>query len=151
LGDKSKRRRSVAHHGRVCQLERPSTAPTYAIQADDVVFRLPARTGIHLRYHSSFATGTVEHTLHQRPLVERLHLLHQLRDIIVTAEEEQQVQANMSPIRSDFMMDNQDQEGVHTPANMQHSSQLLSPSPTPSRTPAVTVTRYDSSCRSCTI
>jgi hypothetical protein len=125
--------------------------PTYAIQADDIVFRLPAGTGIHLSYHSPFTTGTVEHTLHQRPLVERLHLLDQLRDIIVTAEEEQKVQANMNPIRSGFMIDNQGHEGVHTPANMQHSSQLLWPLPTPSTTPAVTVTRYNSSCCRSTI
>jgi hypothetical protein len=41
--------------------------PTYAIQADDVVFRLPAGTGVHLRYHSPFSDGTVEQTLHRRP------------------------------------------------------------------------------------
>jgi hypothetical protein len=76
---------------------------------------------MHLRYHSPFTAGTVEHTLHRWPLVERLHLMHQLRDIILTAEEEQQVQANMNPIRSDFMINNQGHEVMHTLANVQHS------------------------------
>jgi hypothetical protein len=98
-----------------------AAVPTYAIQADDVVFRLPAGTGIHLGYHLPFTAGTVEHTLHRRPLVERLHLMHQLCDIILTAEEEQQVQANMNPIRWNFMIDNQGHKVMHTPAHMQHS------------------------------
>jgi hypothetical protein len=53
--------------------------------------------------------------------VEHLTLMHQLRDIILTAEEEQQIQANMNPIRLDFMIDNQGHEVMHTPANMQCS------------------------------
>jgi hypothetical protein len=77
--------------------------------------------GIHVRYHLPFSDGTVEQTLHRRPLVERLTLMHQLRDIILTAEEEQQIQANMNPIRLDFMIDNQGHEVMHTPANMQCS------------------------------
>jgi hypothetical protein len=121
--------------GSTCTGRGGAAVPTYAIQAEDVVFRLPAGTGIHLRYHWPFTAGTVEHTLHRWPLVERLHLMHQLRDIILTAEEKQQVQVNMNPIRSDFMIDNQGQEVMHTPANMQHSiRQLLR---TTSRTPAV--------------
>jgi hypothetical protein len=102
-----------------------AAVPTYAIQADDVIFRLPAGTGIHLRYHSPFTAGTVEHTLHCRPLVECLHLMHQLCDIILTAEEEQQIQVNMNPIRSDFMINNQGHEVMHTLANMQHSIHQL--------------------------
>jgi hypothetical protein len=68
-----------------------AAVPTYAVQADNVVFRLPAGTRIHLKYHLPITAGTVEHTMHRQPLVERLHLMLQLRDIILTAEEEQQV------------------------------------------------------------
>jgi hypothetical protein len=45
----------------------------------------------HVWYHSPFSDGTVEQTLHRRPLEERLTLMHQLRDIILTAEEEQPI------------------------------------------------------------
>jgi hypothetical protein len=95
--------------------------PTYAIKADDVVFCLPAGTGIHERNNLPFSDGTVEQTMHRRSLVERLTLMHQLRDIILTAEEEQQIQANMNPIRSDFMIDNEGHEVMHMLANMQRS------------------------------
>jgi formate-dependent nitrite reductase cytochrome c552 subunit len=44
--------------------------------------------------------------------------MHQLRDIILTAEEERQIQANLNPIRSDFMINNQGHKVMHTPANM---------------------------------
>jgi hypothetical protein len=81
-----------------------AAGPTYALQADDVVFSFPAGTGIHVWYHSPFSDGTVEQTLHCRPLDERLMLMHQLRDIILTAEEEQQIQTDMNPVRSDFMI-----------------------------------------------
>jgi hypothetical protein len=86
-----------------------------------MLFSVCRRYGIQLRYHLPFTAGTVEHTLHRRPLWERLHLIHQLGDIILTAKEKQQVQANMNPIRSDFMIHNQGHEVMHTPANMQHS------------------------------
>jgi hypothetical protein len=89
--------------------------PTYAIQADDVVFRLPAGTDVHVRYHSPFFDGTVEQTLHCRPLEERLTLMHQLRDVLLTEEEEQQIRANMEPVRSDFMIGNHVRR--HTLAN----------------------------------
>jgi hypothetical protein len=63
--------------------------PTYAIQADDVVFCLPAGTGVHVRYHSPFSNGTVELTLHRRPIEERLTLLNQLRIVLLTVGEEE--------------------------------------------------------------
>jgi hypothetical protein len=99
--------------------------PTYDLQADDVVFCLPDGTGIHVRYHLPFSDGTVEQTLHRWLLVERLTLMHQLSDIILTAEEEQQIQANMNPIRLDFMIGNQGHEVMHTPANMQRTIRQL--------------------------
>jgi hypothetical protein len=58
--------------------------PTYAIQANDVVFHLPAGTGVHVRYHSPFSYGTAEQTLHRRPL-----------DVLLTVGEEQQILADM--------------------------------------------------------
>jgi hypothetical protein len=70
--------------GSVCTGKGGAAVP---IQADNVVFRLPAGRGIHLWYHLPFTTGTVEHTLHRQTLVERLHLMHQLCDINLTAEE----------------------------------------------------------------
>jgi hypothetical protein len=73
--------------------------PTYAIQADDVVFCLPAGTDVHRRYHSPLSDGTVEQTLYCRPLEERLTLMHQLRDVLLTEEEEQQIRAKMEPVR----------------------------------------------------
>jgi hypothetical protein len=73
--------------------------PTYAIQADDVVFSLPAGTGVHVRYHSPFSNGKAEQTLHSRPLEERLTLLHQLRNVLLTVGEEQQILADMEPVR----------------------------------------------------
>jgi hypothetical protein len=91
-----------------------AAGPTYALQADDVVFRLPAGTGIHVQYHSSFSDGTVEQTLHRWPLEECLMLMHQLRDILLTAEEEQQIRVDMEPVRSDFMIGNHMR--MHTPA-----------------------------------
>jgi hypothetical protein len=73
--------------------------PTYAIQANDIVFRLPAGTGVHVRYHSSFSDGTTEQPLHRQPLEERLTLLHQLRNVLLTVGEEQQILADMEPMR----------------------------------------------------
>jgi hypothetical protein len=89
--------------------------PTYALQADDVVFRLPAGTGVHVWYQSPFSDSTVEQTLHRRPMEERLTLMHQLRDILLTEEEEQQIHADMEPVRSDFIIANHVRR--HTPAD----------------------------------
>jgi hypothetical protein len=41
--------------------------------------------------------------------------LHQPCDIIITVEEEEQIQANMNPIRLGLVIENQGPEGVHTP------------------------------------
>jgi hypothetical protein len=75
-----------------------AAGPIYAIQANNVVFHLPAGTGVHVRYHSPFSDGTTEQALHHRPLEERLTLLHQLRNVFLTVGEEQQILADMEPV-----------------------------------------------------
>jgi hypothetical protein len=48
--------------------------------------------------------GTLEHQLHRRPLSERLHVIHQLRDILLTEEEEMYIRGQMDPISASFSL-----------------------------------------------
>jgi hypothetical protein len=60
----------------------------YTIENADIVYRLPSAPGNTVCYHPPFVPGTLEHQLHRRPISERLHVLHQLRDVLLTEEEE---------------------------------------------------------------
>jgi hypothetical protein len=76
----------------------------YTIENADIVYRLPSAPGNTVRYHPPFVPGTLEHQLHRRPLSERLHVLHQLRDILLTEEEENYIRERMDPVKDSFSL-----------------------------------------------
>jgi hypothetical protein len=71
----------------------------YTILNADIIYRLPSAPGNTVRYHPPFVPGTLERQLHRRPLSERLHVLHQLRDVLLTEEEEIFISERMDPVR----------------------------------------------------
>jgi hypothetical protein len=76
----------------------------YTIENADIVYRLPSARGNTVRYHPPFVPGTLEHQLHQRPLPERLHVLHQLRNILLTEGEEEYIRERMNLVRNSFSL-----------------------------------------------
>lgn len=48
--------------------------------------------------------GTLEHQLHRRPLSERMHVLHQQCNILLTEEEEEYIRGRMNPINAVFSL-----------------------------------------------
>jgi hypothetical protein len=82
----------------------------YTIENDDVIYRLPSAPGNTIRYHPPFVPGTLEHQLHRRPLAERLHVLHQLRDVLLTEEEENGIREQMNPVSESFSISISTQE-----------------------------------------
>jgi hypothetical protein len=76
----------------------------YTIENADIVYRLPSAPGNTVCYHPPFVPGTLEHQLHRRPISERLHVLHQLRDVLLTEEEEHCIRERMDPVRESFSL-----------------------------------------------
>jgi hypothetical protein len=76
----------------------------YTIKNADIMYCLPSAPGHTLRYHPPFVPGTLEHQLHRRPLSERLHLLHQLCDILLREEEEEYIRGQMDPVNAAFSL-----------------------------------------------
>jgi predicted metallopeptidase len=76
----------------------------YTIENADIIYRLPSAPGNTLRYHPPFVPGTLEHQLHRCPLSERLHVIHQLRDILLTEKEEMYIRGQMDPISATFSL-----------------------------------------------
>jgi hypothetical protein len=65
--------------------------------------------------------GTLEHQLHPRPLAERLHVLHQLRDVLLTEEEENGIRERMNPVSDSFSLNSTQEIAVQT--DRYHDSQ----------------------------
>jgi hypothetical protein len=86
----------------------------YTIENDDVVYRLPSAPGHTIRYHPTFVPGTLEHQLHRRPLAEWLHVLHQLRDVLLTEEEENGIRERMIPVSASFSLNSTHDIAVQT-------------------------------------
>jgi hypothetical protein len=76
----------------------------YTIKNDDIIYRLPSAPGNTVCYHPPFVPGTLEHQLHRRPLSEQLHVLHQLRDVLLTEEEENGIRERMNPVGASFSL-----------------------------------------------
>jgi hypothetical protein len=74
----------------------------YTIENADIIYCLPSALGNTFRYHPPFVPGTLEHQLHRRPLSERLHVIHQLGDILLTEEEETYIRGQMDPVSESF-------------------------------------------------
>jgi hypothetical protein len=68
------------------------------------MYRLPSAPGHTLRYHPPFVPGTLERQLYFCPLSEGLHVLHQLRDILLTEEEETYIRGQMDPVNATFSL-----------------------------------------------
>jgi hypothetical protein len=86
-----------------------------------VIYRLPSAPGNTIRYHPPFVPGTLEHQLHRRPLAERLHVLHQLRDVLLTEEEENGIRERMNPVSESFSLISTQEIAVQT--DRYHDSQ----------------------------
>jgi hypothetical protein len=76
----------------------------YVIENEDIMYRLPSALGHTLRYHPPFVPGTLEHQLHRCPLSERMHVLHQLRNILLTADEKEYIWGRMDPVNKAFSL-----------------------------------------------
>jgi hypothetical protein len=76
----------------------------YTIENADIIYCLPSAPGNTVRYHPPFVPGTLEHQLHRRPLSERLHVMHQLSDNLLTEEEEQYIRERMYPVSELFSL-----------------------------------------------
>jgi hypothetical protein len=76
----------------------------YTIKNADIIYRLPSAPSNTVRYHPPFVPGTLEHQLHRRPLSKRLHVMHQLRDILLTEEEETYIREQMDPVSESFSL-----------------------------------------------
>jgi hypothetical protein len=68
------------------------------------MYRLPSAPGHTLRYHPPFVPGTLEHQLDRRSLSKQLHVLYQLRDILLTEEEETYIRGQMDPVNATFSL-----------------------------------------------
>jgi hypothetical protein len=76
----------------------------YTIKNADIIYCLPSAPGNTVQYHPPFVPGTLEHQLHHRPLSEQLQVMHQLRDILLTEEEETFIRERMDPVRDSFSL-----------------------------------------------
>jgi hypothetical protein len=76
----------------------------FTIENTDIIYCLPSAPGNTLRYHPPFVPGTLEHQLRRRPLSKRLHVIHQLSDILLTEEEETYIRGQMDPVSESFSL-----------------------------------------------